>query len=93
MLAVLSAAMLHACATSPTDRPSTEPDPVIETRIVIKTVCPAEVVAPRPPRPGHGDDAVIQGNDEGMGWLGRLLTYMGLIEARLDDARGQCPHG
>lgn len=93
MLAALSTATLHACATLRTERPTAEPDPLIETRTVTKTICPPEVTAALPTRPAVPADAVIQGNDAGMGWLSAILVHLGLVEARLADAREQCPHG
>jgi hypothetical protein len=39
--------MLTACASSPSKPPPTRtPDPVIETRTEVRTVCPPEVTAP-----------------------------------------------
>lgn len=94
MLAALSAATLHACATSPTkDGPTIAPDPLIETRTVVRTVCPPEITAALPARPVPSADAVVEGNDAGMGWLSALLIHLGLVEARITDAKGQCPHG
>lgn len=85
--------MLHACATSRTERPTAEPDPLIETRTVAKTICPPEVTAALPARPAVPPDAELQGNDAGMGWLSAMLVHLGLVEARLAGAREQCPHG
>lgn len=85
--------MLHACATSRTERPTAEPDPLIDTRTVIKTICPPEVTAALPARPVVPAQAELQGNKDGMAWLSALLVHLGLVEARLADAREQCPHG
>jgi hypothetical protein len=93
MLAVLSAAMLSACAASQvTDRPVRTADPVIQTRTVTERVCPAELRAPRPARPVPAADAELQGNASGMAWLNALLAYMGLVEDRLSDAAKDCPN-
>lgn len=83
--------MLHACATSQTDRPALAPDPLIETRTVVETVCPPEVTAALPARPPVPADAVIEGNDAGLGWLSALLIHLGLVEGRIHDAKDQCP--
>lgn len=91
MLAALSAATLHACATSPTKgAPTIAPDPLIETRTIVRTVCPPEVTAALPPKPQPDVDAVIQGNDAGMGWLSALLIHFGLVESRINDAKELC---
>lgn len=83
--------MLHACATSPTNPPSIAPDPLIETRTVVKTVCPPEVTAALPARPVPPEGALLEGNDAGLGWLSELLVHLGLVEGRLTDAKDQCP--
>jgi hypothetical protein len=83
--------MLHACATSSNDRPSIEADPLIETRTVVRTVCPAEITAALPPRPQPAGDAVITGNETGMAWLSDTLIHLGLVEGRIRDAKEQCP--
>ncbi|WP_110297002.1 hypothetical protein [Blastomonas natatoria] len=83
--------MLHACATSPTDRPSIEPDPLIETRTIVRTVCPPEITAALPMKPQPSADAVINGNEPGMAWLSDTLIYLGLVEGRIHDAKDQCP--
>jgi hypothetical protein len=90
MLAALSAATLHACATSQTKAPVIEPDPLIETRTIVRTVCPPEVTAALPARPVPPADAVIQGNDTGMGWLSALLIHLGFVESRINDAKELC---
>lgn len=82
--------MLTACATSPAEPPAIAPDPVIETRIVTRTVCPAEISAAVPARPQPGDDAIIRGNAAGMDWLNRLIAFAGLMETRLSDAAREC---
>ncbi len=91
MLAALSAATLHACATSLTEAPAIAPDPLIETRTVVRTVCPPEVTAALPARPQPAPDAIVQGNDAGMGWLSAMLVHLGLVEGRITDAKDQCP--
>lgn len=83
--------MLHACATSPTERPAAAPDPLIETRTVVKTVCPPEVTAALPARPSVPGEAVIQGNEPGLAWLSALIIHLGLVEGRIHDAREVCP--
>lgn len=92
-LAALSAATLHACATLPTERPAIEPDPLIETRTIVRTVCPPEVTAALPSRPQPSLDSIVDGNKSGMDWLSAILVHLGLVEARIADAREQCPHG
>lgn len=92
MLAALSAATLHACATWPTERPAVAPDPLIETRTIVRTICPPEITAALPARPVPSDGAVIDGNDDGLAWLSQLLVHLGLVEARFTDAKGQCPN-
>lgn len=84
--------MLAACSSSGGNKGiNSAPDPVIETRTVIRTVCPAEITAPVAPRPEPGADARLTGNDAGMAWLAAILARLGLLEDRLADAGSTCP--
>lgn len=68
-----------------------KPDPLIETRTIVRIVCPPEVTTALPARPQPPADAVVEGNDAGLGWLSALLVHLGLVEGRIADAKEACP--
>jgi hypothetical protein len=73
MAMAISCATLAACASSPSKPMLTaSPDPVIETRIVERTVCPVDITAPLASRPQPADDAVVTGNTAGMAWVSAI---------------------
>ena len=83
--------MLTACASSQTEPATIAPDPVIEQRLEVRTVCPPEVTAALPGRPAAPEDAQLNGNESGLDWLSAILAYLGIIEARIADAKEACP--
>ena len=84
--------MLPACSSSGADATiKSAPDPVIETRTVTRTVCPAELALPAGDRPQPSLDARLTGNAAGMAWLQAILARLGLLEDRLRDAAEACP--
>lgn len=91
MLTATSSVMLTACAASSVEPPASAPDPVIETRTVTVPQCPEELRATVPGVPQPADDAVITGNDAGVGWLGDVLAHAELLTRRLIDAASSCP--
>lgn len=94
LLALASfAATLSACATSPAARPAAEPDPVIEQRTIVKTVCPPELLADLPAAVAFSIGAVIDATPEAVAGLRAHFEREQLLEQRLVDARSQCPHG
>lgn len=94
MLALASVATLAACAGSPArPDPGPAPDPVIERRTVVKTVCPAELRQDVPAAPTMPADAVIEASEETLRWLGAVFSRTVLLEERLRDARTACPDG
>ncbi|QUM72200.1 hypothetical protein [Sphingopyxis granuli] len=93
-LALASVATLAACAGSP-GKPETgpAPDPVIERQIVVKPICPPELLQDVPPAPVMPADAVIEASEETLRWLGDAFSRTLLLEGRLRDARTACPNG
>lgn len=89
-LTVSSIAMLTACATSRDNAPPAAVDPVIETRVETRVVCPAEVTAATPTQPEPGPGALLSGNDAGMAFLSILFAHAQLLRGRIDDARAEC---
>lgn len=87
----MSIATLAACATSPgPDRPSIEPDPIIEVRHERTVVCPAELDQALPDQPEPGEDAVIRFNGPGGDYLADLVAWGRGLADRLTDARAAC---
>lgn len=83
--------MLTACATSRTEKPiASDPVPVIERQIEVRTVCPSEVTAPIAAKPSVPEGAVIEGSASGMGWLGDVLAWASGLADRISDAREAC---
>ena len=60
---------------------------------MVRTVCPAEVTAALPARVVAPDDMVLDLPDIGLAWLAQHFDREALLEARLLDAKGQCPNG
>lgn len=87
----MSIATLSACTGLPATRPAIAPDPLVETKTVIKRVCPAEVTAatPAPVAPYAGP--AIDVPPEFLTWNSAHFRRESLLSGRLDDARGQCP--
>ncbi|MEZ5709705.1 MAG: hypothetical protein R3E02_10000 [Blastomonas sp.] len=71
--------------------PVMPPDPVIETRLEVREICPAELAAPLPAMLEPGAAAMIQGNEAGMRWLAAVLEQLAFARSRFDDARSACP--
>jgi len=90
-MTVLLTVMLTACATSADDRPGIEPDPVIETKTEIITVCPAELSLAIPASPFLPVDAAIKASKSMLEYLAQRFSREELLEARLRDAAGECP--
>ena len=93
-LALASVATLAACAGSPA-KPDLgpAPDPVIERQVVVKPVCPPELLQDIPAEPLMPADAVIEASEETLRWLGTIFSRATLLEERLRDARTACPNG
>jgi len=85
------AATLSACATSSDEGLAVAADPVIEERLVIRPVCPPELLLAIPPREAVPADAVIDMNDSAARWVERDNERSRLIEGRLIDAKEDCP--
>lgn len=86
--------MLAACAASPAHPdPGAAPDPVIERQIVVKPLCPPELLLPMPDEPVMPADAAIEADAPTLRWLAARFAREALLAARLIDARTVCPHG
>lgn len=81
--------MLAACAHSPVASPAKAVDPIVETRTVVKIVCPAEISAPSPAIIAAIDDA-ITASKEALGWIAAHFLREAALDARLTDARAEC---
>lgn len=92
MLLVAPAVMMTACATSPASKPlGLDRDPVIEARVRVERVCPAELAdapAPLPARPGGG---YLEGDKATLEWVGAIARGASVLESLLADARRACP--
>lgn len=64
---------------------------MVEQRIITRTVCPAELRLAIPPEPAPAADAIVQGNEAGLGFIARLANWGQLLAARLSDAAAECP--
>lgn len=83
--------MLPACATSPVSkRLAAAPDPIVEQRTVIKTLCPPELLGSLPTKPAVPAAARIEANDAGLGWVADLARWGDGLFARLADAARPC---
>lgn len=93
-LALASVATLAACAGSPAKPDAgAAPDPVIERQIVVKPVCPPELLQAVPAEPAMPADALVEASEETLRWLGAIFSRTALLEERLRDARTACPNG
>lgn len=94
MLLVLIACvvMTPACVSSPGSKPlPTDRDPVVETRVQVERVCPAELsedIGQLPARPPGG---VLEGDAATLGWVGAIARAAADLWQRLVDARAGCP--
>lgn len=84
--------MLSACASSPTPPapPPTEPDPVIETRVQTRLVCPAELSRSPGERPAVPADAVLTANEPAAAWLAAALAFVDAVLSLFEDAAAAC---
>lgn len=80
-------ATLTACAT-PRAAPSA---PIVETQTVTRTICPAELLLPRPAKPIPAAGAIVKGNEAGLGFVAALGATVDLLLGRLMDAAAECP--
>lgn len=64
---------------------------MIERQIVVKPVCPPELLQPLPAEPAMPADAVIEASEETLRWLGAIFSRAALLEERLRDAKAECP--
>ena len=82
--------MISACATSQATKPlPRDPDPIVETRTITRTVCPAELrQAPlaKPARP----NGWLEGNAAMLAWVGELARWGDALFDRQADAAKQC---
>lgn len=88
--------MLAACSHAG-DKPALPiraPDPIVEIRTVVRTVCPADLDRPLPADPGPPQaGAVVRHNDEGGAWLDQVIAR-GLAAVRVvADSRAVCAEG
>lgn len=83
-------ATLSACAASQAPlKPAA--DPIVTTRTVTRTVCPAEVTATSPdPVPAYVGAAIVV-PPLYLAWVAAHLRRERLLDARAADARSQCP--
>lgn len=66
---------------------------MIERRVEVKTICPAELLLAIPPEPAMPADAAIDADDATLGWIAAMSARAALLVARLTDARTACPNG
>ncbi len=66
---------------------------MIERRVEVKTVCPAELLLPIPAEPEMPADAAVDTDDATLGWIADISARAALLVARLTDARTACPNG
>lgn len=66
---------------------------MIERQVVVKSVCPPELLQDIPTEQAMPADAVIEANEETLRWLGSIFSRAALLEERLRDARTACPNG
>lgn len=85
---------LSACGGAPAKRPDLggpTPDPVIETKTIVRRECPAELFVDPGPPPQPAASAVISHNQAGGDYLDALTGMIGRLLDQLADARAQCP--
>ena len=56
-----------------------------------RTICPAELLLPRPAKPIPAAGAIVQGNEAGLGFVAELGATVDLLLDRLTDASAECP--
>lgn len=84
-------ATIAACATSPaTEILPRAADPVVSTRTVVRTQCPAELASAVPVKPAVPAGAAVEGNPDGLGWIAALGAWGDAIAALFADAARQC---
>lgn len=93
MLLALSSVTMSACGHAGSAKPDLTgpaPDPVVETRVQTRFVCPAALGRDLPPvwvlKPG----AVIRHNDEGGQYLDGRIARGQAAEQIVTDARAEC---
>jgi hypothetical protein len=97
---VASAATIAACASSSANKPlATAPDPVVETRTVVRRECPPELLGAIPAKPvrpacGVGRETescgALDGDAATLGWVGQLARWGDKLRLLLTDAAAQC---
>ncbi len=84
--------MISACATSRASKPlAADRDPVVEARVKIERVCPAELAeapAALPARPAGG---ALEGDPATLAWVGAIARAAADLWQWLTDARAACP--
>lgn len=85
------AVMMPACAHSPRSRPlPRDADPVVETRVQVERICPADLAeapADLPARPAGG---VLEGDRATLAWVGAIARAASDLWGRLTGARAEC---
>lgn len=66
---------------------------MIERQIVVKPVCPPELLQDIPAAPAMPADALVEAPAETLDWLATVFSRAALLEERLRDARTACPNG
>lgn len=83
--------MMPACTTSQASKPlPRDPDPVVETRVQVERVCPADLAekpAALPARPAGG---VLEGDRATLAWVGAIARAAADLWGRITGARAEC---
>ncbi len=58
-----------------------------------RTICPAELLLPRPAKPVPAAGAIMRGNEAALGFVAALGATVDLLLDRLTDAQAECPAG
>ena len=58
-----------------------------------RTICPTELLLPRPAKPAPPAGAIVQGNEAGLGFVADLGAWGDLLLDRLTDASAECAEG
>lgn len=93
MLLALSSVTMSACGHAGSDKPDLTgpaPDPVVETRVQTRFVCPAALGRELPPAVAIKPGAVIRHNAEGGEYLDGKIARGQAAEAVIADARAEC---
>jgi len=85
---VCLAVMPAACGRS-LPHPAKAPDPIIETRVETRLICPPEVTA-QPVARIDPIDAVIKASEAALNWIAAHFARETLLEERLADAKAAC---